>query len=108
MSVLTIRSYRRYALRLPIQFRKEGRKPGSGLLIELSQQGARISNLSGQPYRMGDEVTIATDCGQELGGVVRWSHDGIAGIRLTRSLHLPELNAMLDANRKTERVQLYG
>ncbi len=99
MSVLTIRAHKRYAVRLPVTFHKQGRKPANGLLIELSQQGARISNLAGRSYQMGDEVTVTTSCGKELLGVVRWSHDGIAGIRLTRSLHAPEMTELLQANR---------
>ena len=108
MSVLTIRAHRRYALRLPVEFHKEGRKTGSGLLIELSQQGARISNLPGQPYHMGDEVTITTGCGKKIGGFVKWSHDGLAGIRLARPMHLPELSMLLEANRNLDEMPLYG
>ncbi len=102
MSVLTIRAHKRYAVRLPVELHKKGRKPARGLLIELSQQGARISNLGGRAYQLGDEVTVLTDCGRELPGTVRWSHDGLAGIRLDRTLHAPELKDFLEANRDAQ------
>lgn len=100
MSVLTIRAHKRYALRLPVDVLKKGRKPANGLLIELSQQGARISNLGRRSYNVGDEVVLVAENGKELPGVIRWSHDGLAGINLSRSLHLPELSELLEANQQ--------
>lgn len=99
MSVLTIRAHKRYALRLPVEVLKKGRKPAKGLLIELSQKGARISNLGRRKYNVGDEVVLVAAGGSHLPGVIRWAHDGLAGINLSRSLHLPELSELLDANR---------
>ncbi|MEL1250495.1 PilZ domain-containing protein [Aurantiacibacter gilvus] len=102
MSVLTIRTYKRYATRLPVELRREGRKTATGLLIELSPQGARISNLGRGKYEAGDKVVIATATDMELEGTVRWAHDGLAGIRLDRSLHLPEMRDLLELNRREQ------
>lgn len=102
MSVLTIRSYKRYATRLPVKLRREGRKAAKGLLIELSQQGARISNLGRGKYEVGDSVVIVAPADLEIEGTIRWAHDGLAGIRLNRSLHLPEMRDLLELNRREQ------
>lgn len=102
MSVLTIRAYKRYATRLPVELRRGNRKSVSGLLIELSQQGARISGLGRGKYEAGDEVVIVTPTDLELKGTIRWAHDGLAGIRLGRSLHLPEMRDLLELNRREQ------
>ncbi|KLE35727.1 PilZ domain-containing protein [Aurantiacibacter luteus] len=100
MSVLTIRAHRRYALRMPARLKGEGRKSAPCLLIELSQQGARLSNLDQVDFRPGDSVRLLTECGTELECTIRWAHDGRAGVRLEQSLHAPELSAMLDTYRR--------
>ncbi|MFB0611222.1 PilZ domain-containing protein [Aurantiacibacter poecillastricola] len=102
MSVLTIRAYKRYATRLPVELHRPGRKTASGLLIELSQQGARISNLCRGKYEAGDILTISLPNGMEIEGTIRWAHDGLAGIRINRSLHLPEMRELLDLNRREQ------
>ena len=109
MSVLTIRAHRRYAMRLPVDLAKNGGKDTRGLLIELSQQGARISNLGKRTFEFGEAVTLTLECGHRLTGSVRWAHDGLAGIRLDQTLHAPEMRDLLIANRDAqEDMQLYG
>ncbi|MGB3797943.1 MAG: PilZ domain-containing protein [Alteraurantiacibacter sp.] len=110
MSVLTIRAHKRYATRLPVELRRDSRKAASGLLIELSQQGARISNLGRSKFEMGDEITITTSSDCEIEGTIRWAHDGLAGVRLNRPLHLPEMRDLLELNRREqpEVVLRYG
>jgi hypothetical protein len=102
MSVLTIRAYKRYATRLPVTLRREGRKTVSGLLIELSQQGARISNLGRSKFEAGDAVVITAASDIAIEGTIRWAHDGLAGVRLDRSLHLPEMRDLLELNRRKQ------
>ena len=102
MSVLTIRAYKRYATRLPVKVRRDGRKAASGLLIELSQQGARISNLGRGTYEVGESVTIVTSTNLEIECTIRWAHDGLAGVRLCCPLHLPEMRALLELNRREQ------
>ncbi|MWV28231.1 PilZ domain-containing protein [Aurantiacibacter rhizosphaerae] len=102
MSVLTIRSHKRYATRLPVALRRDGRKTVSGLLIELSQQGARISNLGRGKYEMGDKIVINAPDDTAIDGTIRWAHDGLAGIRLDRPLHLPEMRNLLELNRREQ------
>ncbi|MCB2067285.1 MAG: PilZ domain-containing protein [Erythrobacter sp.] len=102
MSVLTIRTYRRYATRLPVGLRRAGRKSVRGLLIELSQQGARISNIEGGTLEPGDPVVLAAQSGARLSGTIRWAHDNVAGVRLDQPLHLPELRELLDLSRREQ------
>lgn len=102
MSMLTIRASKRYATRLPVELRRDGRKTVSALLIELSQQGARLSNLGRGKYEPGDSVVICTPTGMELDGTIRWAHDRLAGIRLEQSLHSPEMRDLLDLNRREQ------
>lgn len=99
MSVLSIRANKRYATRLPVKLRRQGRKAASGLLIELSQQGARISNLRHARYEVGDAVKIIAPGNVEISGTIRWAHDGLAGIRLDSWLQAPEMRALLELNR---------
>ena len=101
MSVLTIRAHRRYALRTPAKLTQSGRKAAKCLLIELSQEGARLSNLGGRDFAQGEEVTLVTECGKRMAGIIRWAHDGRAGVRLDRALHMPEMTALIEGSRKT-------
>ena len=105
MSVLTIRAHKRYALRLPVELCSPNGDAASGLLIELSKQGARISNLGETGYVYGDEVMLTTDCGRELHGTVRWAHDGLAGIHLDAPLHAPQMSDFLTANRDAQQLE---
>ena len=103
MSVLTIRASKRYATRLPVKLHRDGSKTASsGLLIELSQQGARISNLGRAKCEAGDSVVIVAAKDIEIEGTIRWAHDGLAGVRLDRSLHLPEMRELLELIRREQ------
>jgi hypothetical protein len=87
-------------MRLPVELQRVDAQEVHGLLIELSLQGARISNLDSRDIKPGQQVDMLAPDGTTLPGVVRWSHDGIAGIKLTRALHLPELAELVAINRK--------
>lgn len=100
MTVLTIRAHRRYALRMPAKLQRKGGRARRCLLIELSQHGARLSNLGERRFEYGEAVTLTTECGKQLEATIRWAHDGVAGLHLSRSLHLPEMSELLAANRK--------
>ena len=98
MSVLTIRSHRRYAVRQQVRLGKPGATPATGLMIELSSEGCRISNLGRCDYEIGEKVTV------ELGdlsfaGRIRWAHDGIAGVRLDQPLYPNELGTLIARDR---------
>jgi len=96
LTVLSITSGRRYAMRLPIGFRTGGARQVKGLLIEISQEGMRISNLGDRSYTVGEPVDLSLPDGHKMSGIIRWAHDGLAGVRLERALTLAELSAVLD------------
>jgi hypothetical protein len=98
MTVLTIRAHKRYATRQPVRLRAGRAKPVTGLLIELSAEGIRISNLGSARFDIGESVTVEIGDRDYLGRV-RWSHDGIAGVRLDRALHSPEIASLLETGR---------
>jgi len=109
MTVLTIRAHRRYAVRQPVRLRRDGEKALSGLMIELSSEGIRISNLGRPGLTVGEEVTVDVE-GSKLHGYIRWTHDGIAGVRLGRALHPAQLGELIARGRgeAAAEMALYG
>ena len=98
MAVLTIRSHRRYAVRQQVSLGRSAGEPANGLLIELSSEGCRISNLGRRDYTIGEEVTV--ELGEiSLGGRIRWMHDGIAGVRLDQALYPSQLSELIARDR---------
>jgi hypothetical protein len=98
MTVLTIRAHRRYAVRQPVLLGKPGAAPVSGLMIELSSEGVRISNLGRPGFTIGEPVTVKVD-DVTLRGRIRWTHDGIAGVRLDTALFTNELSELIARGR---------
>ena len=98
MTVLMIRSGKRYAVRADVTLvAEEGKR--AGLIIELSAEGCRISNLGDTRYAIGEEVVVTTRRGRKLPGRIRWSHDNVAGVRFDAALHLDDLTGMVAACR---------
>jgi hypothetical protein len=98
MTVLTIRAHKRYATRQRVRLRAGRAKAVEGLLIELSAEGIRISNLGPARFEIGQPITVEIgDCDYQ--GLVRWSHDGLAGVRLDRALHCQEIAGLLEQGR---------
>ena len=109
MTVLTIRANKRYAVRQPVQVAKPGAKPITGLMIELSSEGVRISNLGRPGLMIGEPVTV--EIGElKFHGKIRWTHDGIAGVRLGRALHPAQLGELIARGRgeAAAEMALYG
>ena len=107
MAVLTIRAGKRYALRRSLPVGIPTGRQSTGLLIELSADGCRISNLDDASIAIGDRIAAELD-GVQLGGVVRWSGDGVAGIRFERPLHCDQLRRLISTQRATAEVRRYG
>ena len=98
MAVLTIRAHKRYAVRQQVKLGKPGVQPAKGLMIELSSEGCRISNLGPCSYAIGEAVTL--ELGElSLGGRIRWAHDGIAGVRLDQALYPHQLGELIARDR---------
>ena len=102
MTVLRIRSHCRYAVRSEAKLRTKGRRSSDCLLIELSQDGARISKLGSLCLDVGDEVVLATDHADPITATVRWSNGGRAGLRLKQPLHPSELSQIIESDRRND------
>ena len=109
MTVLTIRAHRRYAVRQPVRLRRDDGKALNGLMIELSSEGIRISNLGRPGLTIGEEVTVDVE-GSKLHGYIRWTHDGIAGVRLAKALFPTQLGELIARGRGevAAELALYG
>ena len=109
MTVLTIRAHKRYAVRQPVRVCRSDDKAVSGLMIELSSEGCRISNLGRPGLVVGEAVTLDID-GHTYRGRIRWSHDGVAGVRLERALFGNELCDLIARGRgqNDSEVRRYG
>ena len=107
MSVLTIRSHKRYALRQSVRLSAPGLRAARGLLIELSAEGCRVSGLPDVRLAAGAPVTLRIDADLALEAQVRWTREGIVGLRLVRPLHRARLEELLALCRGPE-TRRYG
>jgi hypothetical protein len=107
MAVFTIRARRRYAVRQMINLCKAGGRRAQGLLIELSSEGCRISNLKRGEHIAGETVTV--EIGDvALSGRVHWAHDGVAGVRLDNALFSSQLADLVAMGRGDREMARYG
>jgi hypothetical protein len=83
---------------LPARLQRKAMRAINGLLIELSQDGARVSNLGKSRLQNGDSVSLSVGEARTLAGKVHWAHDGLAGIKLDPPLRIGEMEALLDYN----------
>lgn len=102
MAVHSLRTHYRYAVRAATKLTAKGRKPQSCLVIELSSDGARLSNLSECCLEEGDDVTLEMPGSKGLQAIVRWAHDGVAGLRFASPLSTTSLSKMVDACRSAD------
>ena len=112
MTVLKIRMHRRYAARGLIRIQRADGTGVRGLMIELSAHGVRISNLraDGEACELaeGERVTVTLEDEHELEGLVRWSHDHIAAVRLDEPLHPSRMARILDIARPDDELRRYA
>jgi hypothetical protein len=110
MTTRAISSASRYAMRVPISLCTGSAPACSGLLIELSQDGMRISGLGQLQLDTDQIVSLSVNGSQPLSGTIRWARDGIAGIRLDKPLHLAEMEVLLDYNHAFQQQEIprYG
>ena len=102
MSVLVIRSHKRFAVRRAVTLRGGAPQRRDGLMFELSTEGCRISNADSTAYAVDQEVTVELDDGKKLRGRIRWAHDGIVGVRFDSALRHQELGRLLEVSRPPE------
>lgn len=95
MSVLTIRAHKRFAVCQKARLRKPGRRAEEGLLIELSLEGCRISNLACETFTLGQTVTLRIEGAQLLEARIRWLGERTVGLRFVRPLHTAALDGLI-------------
>ena len=106
MSILMTRAHKRYAVRSFIRLHRDSHAPIRGLLIELSSESARVSNLGRAEFEVGQPVAMKLESGQEISGRIRWAHNGVTGIKLDRPLHTAQLAGMVEATREYDTAEL--
>ncbi len=107
MTVLRIRSCRRYAVRRTIHVRGPSVAKSQGLLIEIGQEGGRISGLGDAQFTSGDVVVLELQkwC---LEAKVRWFRPGLIGVRFEMALSVVQLNDLIMQTRGEIDIILYG
>jgi len=99
VSVLVIRANKRFAVRRSVMLREPGGRKRGGLMIELSSEGCRISNVDSRAYTIDQELTLDLGQGKRLGGRVRWAHDGFVGLKFAAALRQVELGELIENSR---------
>jgi hypothetical protein len=96
LSVLIIRAHKRFAVCRKARLRKPGRRFADGLLIELSLDGCRVSNVGATAgFALEDEVIIRIDGATAITARVRWLSETTIGLRFVRPLHVAALDALI-------------
>lgn len=79
-----------------------------GLLIEISLEGCRISNLGSGEFETGQATTLEIGGFGKLSATVRWSHDQVMGLRFDNPLHSDGLGRLLAMCRDAGEMRSYG
>ncbi len=100
MNTLRIRAHQRYAVRRETHILRGSRDAGTGLLVEVSQEGCRIgcvvpADLLSDPIANGDVLVIAPEGAEPFEALVRWSGNGTLGFRLAQPFHHHELDRLI-------------
>lgn len=100
VNTLRIRAHQRYAVRRRASILREGNLVGTGLLVEVSQQGCRLGcvmpvDLVPADIANGDLLVVAADGAEPLDACVRWTGNGTLGFRLLQALHHHELDLLI-------------
>jgi hypothetical protein len=99
MTILTIRKHQRFAVRRQAGLLMKGRIARTGLLVELSLEGCRMSIVGGAKYAVGQALKIEVEGYGKLSTQVRWVDAGVLGMRFDQPLHVADLNILLQACR---------
>jgi hypothetical protein len=105
VTVLTIRAHKRFAVCCKVRLCSRTGIVADGLLIEVSLEGCRISNVAPRAFAAEDIVDVEIEGFTTFGAHVRWQHDKIVGLRLTRPFHCNELINLVNFCRSESEVQ---
>ena len=107
MTLLRIRSCKRYAVRQSIGVLRDESIETRGLLIELAQEGCRISSLDSAGFTSGDAVVLNFQ-DRSLRGFVRWTNPGVMGVRFEEPLFINQLDDLITRSRCEVETLRYG
>ena len=102
MSVLVIRKHSRFALCHQASLRKEGGRTRDALLIEVSLDGCRLSNLGKSQHQIGQRASVRIDGFGMVDGIVRGAKDGFVSLRFDRPLFTADLDRLIRTCRPAE------
>jgi PilZ domain len=99
MTILNIRKHQRFAVRREAGLHMKGRTQRTGLLVELSLEGCRMSIVGAAKYEVGQALKIEIAGYGAIKTQVRWADTGMIGMRFDQPLHVADLNVLLQACR---------
>jgi len=76
-----------------------------GLLIEMSLEGCRVSNVISHKFAAEDVIDVEIDGLTSFSARVRWQHDKIVGLRLLQPFHSGELAGLVTFCRNETEVR---
>lgn len=95
VSIRILRAHRRHAVRTGATL---SAVPGA-LLIELSAEGARVSQVDHRAFAEGQCVVLEIAGQPPMGAQVRWAHDRCVGLQFDVPFHAADLAALVIACR---------
>jgi len=105
VTVLVIRAHKRFGVCRSIALRGRAGVWQSGLLIEVSLEGCRISGIDCRGFAFAERVDVTVDGCPSFCGDIRWLRDGMIGLRLTQPLHHAELASLVHSCRLPEEAR---
>lgn len=99
MTILKIRKHKRFAVRQAARLLCDGKRPGAGLLVEISLDGGRLAITGSDGFAIDQAVTVDISGFAKLKAQVRWAGNGLVGLRFDRPLHNVELDQLLQTCR---------
>ena len=96
VTVLTIRTHKRFGVCKSVRVHLACGTSVDGLLIEVSLEGLRVSNLTACDLDVEELVRVEIEGWQDFSARVRWRSHRIVGVRLEPPLHSRELANLLD------------
>jgi hypothetical protein len=92
---LIIRAHKRFAVCRGARLCKPGKRAVDGLLIELSLDGCRISNLGADSFAVDQLVTLRVQGAPAIDSRVRWVREGTIGLRFVQPLRAAGLDRLI-------------
>jgi len=99
MSILIIRRHKRFAVRQAVRLRCAGHKPSSGMVVEVSLDGCRLAMARSSGLSLDQLVTLEIAQHTTVKAQVRWTNEGLVGLRFDPALHVDELDDLLQTCR---------